>query len=355
MSTCPSASAYRVAWICALSIEYVAACELLDETYSTPRLTSATDNNIYICGRIGEIKVVVVCLPKGLYGTISTAMMAVDLIHSFPCLSFGLLVGTAGGAPSRKHDIRLGDVVVSMPTDRFGGVVHYTAGKMIQDQPFAASCSYLNKPPQVLMTAVQRLEVSYARHGNGLFDTVTKMMGKNARLRSTYIGSLPKPENLYQSSHVHPPRETDSSGCAFSCGLKPEITVKRPWRDIRNPHIHHGLVASADRLIKDATFRDNMAEKYDVLCFEMEAAGLVNVLPSLVIRGISNYADTHKNDEWQAFAAAIASAYAKDLLKLVPPNAVEPTNPNTRASDQAPKTRFEKGACPCSSKDTSRG
>jgi aromatic ring-opening dioxygenase LigB subunit len=43
----------------------------------------------------------------------------------------------------------------------------------------------------------------------------------------------------------------------------------------------------------------------------------------LVIRGICDYADTHKNKEWQGYAAMTAAAYAKDLLDLIHPNRVE--------------------------------
>jgi nucleoside phosphorylase len=35
-----------------------------------------------------------------------------------------------------------------------------------------------------------------------------------------------------------------------------------------------------------------------MLCFEMEAAGLINRFLCLVIRGICDYSDTHKNKEW---------------------------------------------------------
>jgi nucleoside phosphorylase len=52
----------------------------------------------------------------------------------------------------------------------------------------------------------------------------------------------------------------------------------------------------------------------DVLCFEMEAAGLMNDFRCIVIRGISNYADSHKNDLWQRYAAAAAAGVAKELL-----------------------------------------
>jgi len=75
--------------------------------------------------------------------------------------------------------------------------------------------------------------------------------------------------------------------------------------------------------MKDALIRDRLAAEKDVLCFEMEAAGLMNHFPCLVIRGICDYSDSHKNKEWQGYAAMAAAAYAKDLLSRIAPNRVE--------------------------------
>jgi nucleoside phosphorylase len=75
--------------------------------------------------------------------------------------------------------------------------------------------------------------------------------------------------------------------------------------------------------MQDAFIRDSLALKNDVLCFEMEAAGLSNHFPCVVIRGICDYADSHKNHQWQGYAAMVAAAYAKDLLLCIPPNHVE--------------------------------
>jgi nucleoside phosphorylase len=54
----------------------------------------------------------------------------------------------------------------------------------------------------------------------------------------------------------------------------------------------------------------------------MEAAGLMNDFPCLVIRGVYDYADAHKNDVWHRYAATTAAAYAKEFLSIVPPQAV---------------------------------
>jgi nucleoside phosphorylase len=72
-------------------------------------------------------------------------------------------------------------------------------------------------------------------------------------------------------------------------------------------------------MIRDAMQRDKVStELGGVLCFEMEAAGLMNTFPCLVIRGICDYADSHKNKAWQPQAAGVAAVYAKEVLALIP-------------------------------------
>jgi nucleoside phosphorylase len=85
-------------------------------------------------------------------------------------------------------------------------------------------------------------------------------------------------------------------------------------------------------VIKSASERDRVsAELGGVLCFEMEAAGLMNSFPCLIIRGICDYADSHKNKRWQLYAAAAAAAYAKELLSVIPAGKVA----KTRTADEA--------------------
>jgi hypothetical protein len=68
--------------------------------------------------------------------------------------------------------------------------------------------------------------------------------------------------------------------------------------------------------MRDGVTREKLRKELNILCFEMEAAGLMDNFPCLVVRGISDYADTHKNKQWQDYAAATAAAYAKELLGI---------------------------------------
>jgi nucleoside phosphorylase len=313
---------YTVGWICALSTEYVAAQAFLDDKHEGPEYVSPSDNNDYTLGKVGRHNVVIAVLPDGEYGTASAAIVARDMLHSFPNVRIGLMVGIGGGAPTRQHDIRLGDIVVSAPRDGNGGVFQYDFGKTIQDQSFRTT-GFLNQPPTVLRTAINGLKAQYESEEHQLEAAINSVLEKKARLRKKYKRPDQSNDRLYQSEIIHPPN--DVTGCATVCGDNPSKLILRPERGENedNLEIHYGLIASANQLMKDARVRDRLAVEKDVLCFEMEAAGLMNHFPCLVIRGICDYSDSHKNKEWQGYAAMAAAAYAKDLLCRIHPNAVE--------------------------------
>lgn len=113
---------YTIAWICAILTEYAAAQEFLDEEHKGPDFVSPGDTNHYTLGRIRKHNVIIAVLPDGEYGTAAAATVATNIQNSFLNIRIGLLVGIGGGVPSERHDIRLGDVVVSAPRDGNGGV-----------------------------------------------------------------------------------------------------------------------------------------------------------------------------------------------------------------------------------------
>lgn len=316
MKTLP-AKHYQVGWICAVRPEFVVASRLLDEKFTSPDLLT-NDNNIYTCGRMGEHNVVITCLALGNYGLTSAASAAMDMLCSFQAIRFGLMVGTGGGAPTKEKDIRLSDVVVSAPVSRSGGVIPYAFGKTIQNRAFEWTGS-LNSPPKALLGAVGKLAALHEINGHQIRSTVDDMIQKNPRLQRRYQKPPPQTDVLYKSSFTHP---NDNEDCMELCIKQRDQIVQRPDRDPNedDPVVHYGLIASADQLMKDADARDRLAEKEGVLCFEMEAAGLMDRFPCVVIRGICDYSDTHKNDIWQGYAAAIAAAYAKELLGVIPGN-----------------------------------
>ncbi|KAL8393528.1 hypothetical protein RB595_003322 [Gaeumannomyces hyphopodioides] len=327
---------YTIGWIAALTTELVAASEFLDKEHNPPTSRHPSDTNNYTLGSIGPHNVVMACLPTGSIGTTSAAVVATHMINSFPNVRLGLMVGIGGGAPRpRKHNIRLGDVVVSSPVNCNGGVLQYDFGKTIQTKEFQLTGS-LNQPPTTLLTAVSSLRVQHEKYGHQFQEKLDKILKDNPRLHRKYSRPPQESDRLYRSHHVHPDFEESVPGspeqpnhgesemtCKEVCGDDPSHLVPRGERgdDEDNPAIHYGLIASANQIMKDALVRDHLAKK-GVLCFEMEAAGLMNTFPCLVIRGICDYSDSHKNDEWQGYAAMMAAAYAKDLLQHVIPSSV---------------------------------
>ncbi|KAM3433588.1 hypothetical protein MY4824_005892 [Beauveria thailandica] len=312
---------YTVGWICALTTEYVAAQVFLDQEHMPPTFTAAHDNNDYTLGSVGEHNVVIAILPGGEYGIASAATVGRDMLHTFPNVRIGLMVGIGGGAPTLKHDIRLGDIVVSEPRDGLAGVFQYDYGKNIQDQPFHKT-GFLAPPPPILLTATSGLRAKYERYGHSIHQDVMTRLVAEKRLKKKYSRPAADTDCLYRSHVIHPQRE---GSCLDNCGRDAQSMSIRTARDEDedDPAIHYGLIASANQLMKDAKLRDQYATEKGVLCFEMEAAGLVNHFPCLIIRGICDYADSHKNKEWQGYAAMTAAAYARDLLYKISPKRVE--------------------------------
>jgi nucleoside phosphorylase len=282
---------YAVGWICAISTEYVAAQAFLDEKHEGPEHVSPNDNNDYTLGKVGKHNVVIAVLPHGEYGISSATGVVKDMLRSFPNVRIGLMVGIGGGAPSPKHDIRLGDIVVSTSGDGKGGVFQYDFGKIIQGQDFRET-GFLNQPPIALRTAVNGLMSQYESEGHRLKEAIDSILERKPRLRKKYKRPDLSTDRLYQGGVTHP--LNDDSNCAAVCGDDPLNLILRPERaeDEDNPVIHYGLIASANRLMKDALVRDKFAAEKNVLCFEMEAAGLTNYFPCLVIRGICDYSDS---------------------------------------------------------------
>ncbi|QKX64833.1 uncharacterized protein TRUGW13939_12009 [Talaromyces rugulosus] len=312
---------YTIGWICAVKTECVAAKAFLDKEHENKEYGAANDSNVYTLGEIGKHNVVIAQLPKGEYGIAAAASVARDMARTFPNIRFGLMVGIGGGAPSKKHDIRLGDVVVSAPHNGKGGLFQYDFGKTMQDQKFRTT-GFLDQPPSLLRAAMSDIDAEYEMEGHQLEEAVRNVLEKWPKLRKKYKRPDPTSDRLYQTHIIHPSEEMS---CEAICGDDESKLIVRPERSDEddNPAIHYGLIASANQQMKNAMIRDRLAAEKDVLCFEMEAAGLMNHFPCLVIRGICDYSDSHKNKEWQGYAAMAAAAYAKDLLSRVLPNKVE--------------------------------
>jgi nucleoside phosphorylase len=313
---------YTVACICPMGVELAPVEAMLDEEH--PSLPTSRDKNGYTLGRIGAHNVVIAIMPE--IGNNSAAMVATQLLNDFKSIRFGLLVGIGGGIPGDgeddKDDIRLGDVVVSRPTATFGGVVQFDRGKIHSSGRFERTGT-LQKPPMVLSANVQKLEAKHRRKGNQTSKYLSEMLEKFPNMEEEYIYPGVECDRLFEATYDHEGGKT----CRLCDRNK---LVERPLRKNSAPRIHYGTIGSANKVIKDSKTRDELRKDLGILCVEMEAAGLMDEFSYLVIRGICDYADSHKNKQWQPYAAATAAAYAKELLSIIPAQEIVAT---TRAAD----------------------
>ncbi|CCT65374.1 related to ankyrin [Fusarium fujikuroi IMI 58289] len=319
MSDPSDPSSYTVGWVCALSTEFTAAQEQFDEEYEpheSPEHREANDSNVYSFGKIKGHMVVVAVMPNGQYGTASAATVAKDMIRSFRNIRFGLMVGIGGGAPTKQHDIRLGDVVVSSPTPGQSGVFQYDFGKATKEG-FQHTASH-NKPPPLLLAAVAGLKTQHERKGLQIHEKVSTIVTNNKRLRAKY-GRPDDPDSLFSPSVDHKSAPCHEFCVTASTDLKDRTLRQEPLEVVE---VHYGTIASGDTLMTNAFKRDELASEANILCFEMEAAGLIDVFRCLIVRGICDYCDSHKNDKWQGYAAMTAAVYAKQILGRIRPEAV---------------------------------
>jgi nucleoside phosphorylase len=279
---------------------------MLDEEHGEPcNFTQLHhDTNIYTWGRIGEHNVVITSLAAGLYGTTSAATTASCMLSSFPHIRIGLLVGIGAGIarPEDGRDIRLGDIAVSQPQGSSGGIIQYDLYKAKAGNQ-RESRAFLNKPPEVLLKALARLQAEHERKSSQVPEFLAQMAKDNpkmAKQRQGYVHQGSQNDRLFKAQD-------------------PNEEIQREPRDSTESEIHYGIIASGNRLLKDAIQRDEILENIgqECICFEMEAAGLMNTFPCIVIRGICDYADAHKSDRWQRYASATAAAYTKELLAYI--------------------------------------
>ena len=307
---------YKVGWICALPTEVTAAASMLDERHSMLSQPSG-DHNSYILGRMGSHNVAIASLPTGVIGVASAARVATQMSTTFPSLQYRFMVGIGGGVPSSMHDIRLGDVVVSKPVGELGGVVQYDFGKTVEEGRFVRQ-GVLNRPPTRLLSAASTLQTGLDLGRSCLSGILAQSAYRHPQRETACTFPGASRDRLFHSSYSHPSPNTGCEQCDRN------KLIQRSPRADTGPSVHYGLIASANQVMRDGATRERLSQELDVLCFEMEAAGLMDDFPCLVVRGICDYADSHKNKDWQDYAASSAAAFTKALLGVIPGDTFPP-------------------------------
>lgn len=339
---------FQVAIICALPLEFDAVEALLDEYYdeTLKRLGQRGDANWYRTGRIGEHDVVLTCLPDMGKGSASSA--ASSLLISFCGISLALVVGICGAVPILPHqrEIILGDVIIS------DSIVEYGLGKQYPDgfRPTVVKDT-IGRPNREIRSFISGLKTRSMRRQ--LEEELSKCLAQlqdDSETDWKYPGSMHDVlfESHYRHKHYIHTQATAclcvrcqftsdpvcekalESDCSTLGCAGPRIERQRlSSHSVPRPLIHFGAVASADTVMKSGEHRDALAQVRKVIGFEMEGAGVWDNLTCLVIKGVSDYADSHKSKSWQNYAAATAASCVKAFLTFYAKENHEQGKPKT--------------------------
>jgi nucleoside phosphorylase len=339
-------SEFQIAILCALPIEADAVQVFFDGTWCSYG-QHHTDKNTYTVGHIAKHNVVLVHMAG--MGKREATRASVFLNRSFEGIKLGLVVGICGAIPyptsTPPREILLGDVIISTDLVQYDLGKQYPTGFVKKDnhhdnlsRPDGGIRSFLNKITgrvghrELVRRTASSLEEACKRPGDGSFK---------------YPG-LEK-DKLYDSSYRH--QHQDSANCinricAIRTSICDEATKKscvelgcdverllvrqrlkkaqgtlseHPTHTDTDHWIHFGYIASGDTVMKSGEDRDRKGkEEKGILGFEMEGAGAWEEIPTIVIKGACDYADSHKNDDWHWYAAGSAAACMKALLQEWP-------------------------------------
>ncbi len=295
---------YRIAWIAPLEIEARAAIHMLDNRHHGRFALNPGDDFVFEAGDIHGHNVIIATLPEGQeYGTGSAAALASQVKKFFPNLWFGLLVGVAAGLPNLSAqpplDIRLGDVLVGLPREGSAGLIAYDLGKETGSNGFQLlQCGRVLANTETVLRSVIGKIKRMAPDDAEAFMSTFKAIQHKEHASGTFADPGQERDQLYQ---------VDDDGV--------EREVQRdPRPHSRRTRVWYGPIGSGEKLVKNAQKRNELRDKHNVIGLEMEAAGMMNRIPVAVIRGVSDYGDEHKNDDWQPYAAAMAACYAKAIF-----------------------------------------
>ncbi|KAL8894569.1 MAG: hypothetical protein Q9192_004210 [Flavoplaca navasiana] len=300
---------YTIGWIAPMPVELSPALALLDRITT---LHVADDSNIYKAGRIGNHDVVMVVLGKIGLGQIPD--VARSMRRSFRHLEHLLLVGLGGGRPDYAfgEQMVLGDVVVGLQVE------HLDCGRRTPNG-FEFNHQQTYSPTQDLQIAVNILRSIHSLHGTRIPQALQKIREKLRRtIRDNPEDPGPDADHLFDPDYHH---KDKAKLCEHCCdpGRSKSRQDRGPkaYRDKDSPLVHYGTIGSGNSLVVGSKEREHLCEEFQAICFEMEAAALIEYR-CLVVRGISDYSDSHKNKAWQVYAAATAAAYAQELVIQLP-------------------------------------
>ena len=332
---------FEIALICALRVEADCVQAVFDKFWEDEgkRYHQAPgDQNNYTTGVIGEHNVVLAYMPN--IGKVGASGVAASLRSSFPEIKLALVIGICGGVPfgTDKEEILLGDIIISQALVQFDFGRQYP-GVFEEKDSLEDS---LGRPSQKIRGFLTKLQTYRYRPRiqNGIKLYLKELQQKLPKAK--YPGA--DMDKLYEASYLHKHHEFMNDACdkcaedrmqicpaarrmtcdELGCEEKKLVVRNRLLKaqDAQNadsslqlePMVHFGKIGSGDKVMKGAEDRDRIAEANGIIAFEMEGAGVWDHFPSIVIKAVCDYADSHKNKRWQDYAAATAAACMKAFL-----------------------------------------
>jgi nucleoside phosphorylase len=327
---------FKIAIICALPVECNAVEALLDKVYETDGFSygkAVGDLNAYTIGRLGNQDVVLAYMPS--MGNISAAMVASNLRFSFREIKVGIIVGVCGGVPKTPGGVQifLGDVIISTSVIQIDFGWQYP-NRIIRKEEVEDTLGRANPEIQAFVGRVSgNLVQKRLQDKTGFFSA--QICAKDGFSRSAYPGLLN--DVLYAANYRHK-HQTRNCHICDSCRNQDDevcnIALESSCEDLgcdtidsnrsqmtstevqgAKPSIHFGRMACSNRVMKSGQHRNRIAAEENVIGFEMESAGTWDSIPTLVIKSVCDYADSHKNKNFQPYAAATAAACTKAVLE----------------------------------------
>ncbi|RDW87049.1 uncharacterized protein DSM5745_03691 [Aspergillus mulundensis] len=301
---------YTVGWICNSKKSLLAAAAMQQGSWLLTQTCPTGKQEGFMMGEIGEHKVaatIVQCHNQALTGAPKNVVR--ELLETFPNIRVLLVVGIASGMPDYEsepvQDIRLADVVVGAPSKHVDGDVRvYYEGF----SGFRLKRT-LDNVPTALRAALDKLQVSNEPSASRVSPLLKQDLDCH-HMVTQHGCDRPDPstDQLFRSSYQH----ADESKPCTSCNATQAIPRDRWKRDYDAPAIHYGTIVSSTFRMRN--IRDKIKTTLGGICYDREAESFFCNYPMLVIRGIADYGDTHKNEEWEGYAAFTAAYYAKFLI-----------------------------------------
>ncbi|KAE9565732.1 hypothetical protein CGMCC3_g18085 [Colletotrichum fructicola] len=320
----------RIAVICALPREYDAVILAFDEIWSDEDTREpALRRHNHTLGRIGIHHVVLALLPN--MGKACAANEVVWLRSEYAGLEVAFLTGICGAVPKpgTENEILLGDVVIGE------SIVQYDLGRQYpssfsQKGDVDDSLSRLSKDVRTFLATYE------THHGrDDLQQRITKILAQIqqvaiAKDRHCYNRPAAQDDILFEPNYLHKHRDQSDCVChgwaacdgaikasckQLKCDVRHQVSRKRLESKGPELRIHIGRIGSGDTVMKSGKHRDRVAAEHGIIAFEMEGAGVWEEIPCIIVKGVCDYADSHKNKSWQDFAAAMAASATKALLE----------------------------------------